>query len=277
MQSNRRQGIFWLLTIQQPEFTPYLPPTCRWIRGQLEAGESTGFCHWQIIIALKQKSALAGVTATFGSSIHAELSRSSAATDYVWKDDTCVSPSTRFELGVKPFQRNAKRDWESVWTNAQKGELESIPADVRVVSYRTLRAIGADYAVPLRMVRTATVFWGPTGTGKSFTAWERAGDDGYSKDPRSKFWAGYVAQEVIVVDEFRGGIDISHILRWLDPYPVHVEIKGSSRPLMAKQYYFTSNLHPSMWYPDLDSNTTDALLRRFEIVHLDTPYLPNII
>jgi len=34
---------------------------------------------------------------------------------------------------------------------------------------------------------------------------------------------GYRGQEHVVFDEFRGGIDISHVLRWFDRYPVIVE------------------------------------------------------
>jgi len=92
--------------------------------------------------------------------------------------------------------------------------------------------------------------------------------DAYPKDPRTKFWCGYQGQANVVVDEFRGGIDIGHLLRWLDRYPVNVEIKGASVPLCVKKYAFTSNLHPREWYPELDGLTLFALLRRLEVIHL---------
>ncbi|AHH31462.1 replication-associated protein [Dragonfly larvae associated circular virus-2] len=262
----RRQGIFWLLTIPRHEFVPYLPPGCVWIRGQLEEGGEDGYLHWQVMVAFTKKIGLSGVKVLFGPAAHAELSRSAAATQYVWKEETRVA-GTQFNLGAKPFERNSKRDWDSIWLSAQEGNLEAIPADVRVVSYRTLRAIGSDYAVPRALERTCYVFWGSTGTGKSRTAWEQAGMDAYCKDPRSKFWDGYCSQENVVIDEFRGGIDISHILRWLDRYPVRVEIKGSSRPLQATKLWITSNLDPNLWYPDIDAETLLALRRRLTITH----------
>lgn len=123
------------------------------------------------------------------------------------------------------------------------------------------------------MERTCHVYWGATGTGKSRRAWELAGMDAYSKDPRSKFWCGYFGQDKVVIDEFRGGIDVSHLLRWLDRYPVSVEIKGSSVPLAAREYYITSNLNPRQWYPDIDEETLNALLRRLNIIHFDALYL----
>jgi len=73
---------------------------------------------------------------------------------------------------------------------------------------------------------------------------------------------------IVVIDEFRGDIDISHLLRWLDRYPVVVEIKGSSTPLVAEKIWITSNLHPTAWYPNLDPLTYAALERRLNIINL---------
>lgn len=259
---SRRQGIFWLLTVPHPSFTPYLPPECSWIKGQLECAQG-GFLHWQFVAAFSSKKSISGVRKCFGP-FHAELTRSESAVDYVWKDDTRVE-GTQFELGAKPFRRNSATDWESVWSSAVAGDLSRIPANVRVVSYRTIRAIAADYSVARPIVRTVNVFWGRTGTGKSRRAWEEGGMDSYAKDPRSKFWDGYQNEKNIIIDEFRGGIDIAHLLRWCDRYPVRVEIKGSSRPLAAEQIWITSNICPRAWYPDADGETLEALLRRLTV------------
>ena len=89
--------------------------------------------------------------------------------------------------------------------------------------------------------------------------------DAYPKDPATKFWDGYQGQKNVVIDEFRGTIGIHNMLRWLDRYPVIVEIKGSSVVLNAETIWITSNLHPSSWYPELDLETQAALLRRLEI------------
>lgn len=88
----------------------------------------------------------------------------------------------------------------------------------------------------------------------------------------SKFWDGYRGQTNVVIDEFRGVVNISHLLRWLDRYPVIVEVKGSSTVLCAEKIWITSNLHPREWYPDLDQATMEALLRRLTIVHFENPF-----
>jgi len=152
-----------------------------------------------------------------------------------------------------------------VWSSAKSGDLLAIEPDVRIRYYRTFCAIASDYAATPAVVRTVNVFWGVTGSGKSREAWTLGGMDSYCKDPRSKFWCGYRDQRTVIIDEFRGGIDISHILRWTDRYPVQVEVKGSSRPLLADLIFITSNLHPNDWYPDIDRATNDALMRRLII------------
>lgn len=266
----RRQGIFWLLTCPFPNevcaslSSGSLPDQVVWAKGQQEEG-ATGYKHYQVIVAFCKKVSLASVVGVFGRGIHAELSRSQAAEAYCHKEDTRVGEP--FEVGAKPFRRNSKTDWESVWNAAKSGELESIPANVRVVSYRTLRAIGSDYSVALPIDRRVDVFWGTTGTGKSRRAWSEAGETAYAKCPRSKFWDGYQDHEHVIIDEFRGGIDVAHLLRWFDRYPVRVEIKGSSRPLHARRIWITSNVEPRYWYPELDSQTLDALMRRLNIEH----------
>ena len=262
-----RQGIYWLLTIPYHLFVPYLPEPVGWIRGQLETGDNTGYLHWQICVRFRSKCTLAGVQRTFGTTLHAELTRSSAAADYCWKEDTRVA-GTQFELGQKLFRRNSAIDWDGVWCLAEQGKLMEIPSDIRIRCYSTLRRIREDFDKPVGMERTCTVFWGATGVGKSRRAWEEAGMAAYCKDPRSKFWCGYGGEENVVIDEFRGGIDVAHLLRWLDRYPVRVEVKGGSRCLFARSFWITSNLRPECWYPECDVETVQALLRRLNVINL---------
>lgn len=230
----------------------------------MEQGLTTSYKHWQLVCAFSRKVTMSQCSQHFGGKGHVELSRSSAANLYVWKEDTRID-GTAFEYGAKPIVRSSGTDWEEVWTRAQSGDLERIPANIRVVSYRTIRAIAADYARPDPLERTVHVFIGSTGTGKSRRAWEEGGSNAYPKCPRSKFWVGYQGQQIVIIDEFRGGIDIAHLLRWTDRYPVHVETKGGSTPLLATTIYITSNLEVDDWYKEIDHVTLGALKRRLII------------
>lgn len=260
------QGVYWILTIPHADFLPYQPPSVQYIRGQLERGESTDYLHWQLLVAFKSKQRLGSVKKVFGASAHCELSRSSTADAYVWKDDTAI-PNTRFELGNRKLKRNCDTDWERIRTLAKSGNLEDIPPDVYVRSYNNLKKIAVDHLEPVGIEREVVVFWGRSGAGKSRRAWDEAGLQAYPKDPRSKFWDGYRGQEHVVIDEFRGGIDIAHLLRWFDRYPVIVEVKGSSVVLCAKKIWITSNLAPEFWYPEIDPETMAALRRRINVTH----------
>lgn len=264
------QARYWLLTIKEDAWSPpsELPDGITWLRGQLEQGES-GFRHWQICCAFGRAVRLAMVKSKFCNSAHCEPTRSDAAGDYVWKEATRID-GTQFELGFKPVKANSKVDWERVWEAAKSGRIDDVPANVRLRHYHALRTIRSDFARPTPMERSVCVLWGRTGTGKSRRAWDEAGLDAYPKDPRTKFWDGYQSQTNVVLDEFRGAIDIAHLLRWLDRYPVIVEVKGSAMPLCATKFWITSNIDPRRWYPDADSATVDALMRRFtEVVHFE--------
>jgi len=263
------QGLYWIGTIPEQFFVPIapLPLGCMYVRGQLETGEGTGFRHWQLLLVLVEKKRLPFVIATYPGG-HWELSRSDAADAYVWKEQTRVE-GTQFELGSRKLKRNSSKDWDTIRRNAQSGDLESIPSDVYIRCYNQIKRIRADHLVPIRVDRICYVFWGATGTGKSRNAWELAGDLAYAKDPCTKWWCGYRGQKSVIIDEFRGLINISHLLRWLDRYPVCVETKGSSEPLVASEIYITSNVDPRNWYPDLDEATRGALLRRMQITKYD--------
>lgn len=263
---NSNKAIFWMLTIKHSEFTPYLPPGVNYIKGQLEEGEG-GYLHWQIIVGFTSQTRLAGVRKVFGNA-HAEPTRSEAADEYVWKESTRVA-GTQFVLGQKALRRNNSKDWASIYEAAKRADFEEIPPDVLIRCYGNLCRIASANAQPVGMERTAVCYYGPTGTGKSRRAWEEALESAYPKDPNTKFWCGYRGHENVVIDEFRGLINISNILRWLDRYPVLVEVKGSSVVLNAKRIWLTSNVHPRDWYPNLDPLTVDALLRRMEIIQIN--------
>ena len=256
---------YWIGTI--PESLHWSPSPLveqvTWARGQREVGEG-GLAHWQVVLGLSSPQRLAWIRARFPG--HWEPTRSAAAEDYVWKQDTAIDVS-RFEIGSKPMQRNQPTDWDAVRESAKRGRLDDIPSDVYVRCYNQLSRIRTDHLVPSAIERTIHVFWGRTGTGKSRRAWEEAGAHAYCKDPRTKWWCGYDSHEHVVIDEFRGDIAISHVLRWFDRYPVLVETKGAARPLMATTMWITSNLSPDEWYPELDAETKLALRRRLNITH----------
>lgn len=235
--------------------------------GQRELGANTNYEHWQIVIHCLKPNRLTALKKHFGDQCHWEPTLSAAAESYVHKDDTAIA-DTRFTWGKKPINRASAKDWDLIRADCVAGRLDAVPSDIFVRCYSNIRRIAADFAKPIAMERQCRVYWGTTGVGKSRRAWDEASMEAYPKDPRTKFWDGYDGQTNVVIDEFRGGIDIGHLLRWLDRYPVIVEIKGSSTCLKATTIWITSNLHPREWYPTLDGITYAALERRLNILEL---------
>jgi len=263
------QGRFWILTIPHHLFAPYLPQECSHIRGQLEQGNNTDYLHWQVVCATKKKTTLNGIKKIFGTQIHAELTKGPAANSYVLKDDTAIS-NTQFTLGELVVNRSQSADWDLVRSSAKSGDFENIPSDIYIRHYTSLKKIFVDHVRPVAQEKEVFVFWGRTGTGKSKRAWEEASLDAYPKSPTSIWWCGYNGHANVVIDEFRGQINISHMLRWLDRYPTLVEIKGSSVVLKAQKIWITSNIPPEEWYPELDEETKLALRRRFtQVIHFN--------
>lgn len=74
-------------------------------------------------------------------------------------------------------------------------------------------------------------YWGPTGTGKSKTAFEMASQESgyYVKDPLNKWWDGYEQQHTVIIDDYRRDFStFAQLLRLFDRYPMTVEAKGST-------------------------------------------------
>jgi len=115
-----------------------------------------------------------------------------------------------------------------------------------------------------------TVFFGLTGTGKSFRARELSSIDGatYYK-PHGKWWQRYEGQENVIIDDFYGWIPYDEMLRIMDQYPHQVETKGGYKPFLAKNIYITSNLSPENWYHEkwFNHHKMDAFMRRIDIMY----------
>jgi len=262
----KSKACYWLCTANRDCFKPHLPKDAAYIKGQLEIGEG-GYQHWQFIVYFRSQQRFSAVKKALGDTVHVEPTRSAAAEDYVWKDETAVE-GTRFEFGTKSVKRNSAKDWDRIRTIAEGGLVDAneIPSDIFIRSYHSLRSIAKDFAKPtFRGEQHVYVFWGQSGTGKSHRAFEECGETYYIKSPLTKWWDGYRGEENIIIDEFRGVVDISHVLKWLDKYPCMVECKGSQLPLKSKRWWITSNISPDAWYPLLDEETRLALLRRLTL------------
>jgi len=266
------QARYWLLTINDSdsgeswEVPSTLPTGCVWLRGQKEIGANAGRPHWQLYACFKRAVRLAAIKKCFGTRVHAEPSRSEAAADYVWKDDTAI-PNTRFELGAKPFQRNSKTDWEAAKECAKAGRLDDCPADVYIKYYRTLKAIAMDNMNKPEDLSSPAGIWihGPPGVGKSHYVRRVYGDSLYLK-AQNKWWDGYQGEKYALLDDLDCKV-LGHYLKiWADQYAFMAESKGSSMQIRPTKFIVTSNYTPEELFDD--PILAKAIRRRFYHIHM---------
>lgn len=96
------------------------------------------------------------------------------------------------------------------------------------------------------------ILWGVSGSGKSHTAREEAGDGAYYLPVPKKggpiWWDGYQGEEHVVIEDFYGEIDLQFMLKMVDKYPFKVQVKGAMVEFRAKKIWITSNSNWELWY-----------------------------
>lgn len=113
------------------------------------------------------------------------------------------------------------------------------------------------------------VFWfyGPSGSGKTRRAYEMFSGDCWISGRNLRWWEGYENQANVIIDDFRyDHCSFSELLRILDRYPYRVEVKGGSRPLLARTIVITCPYHPlemARYYPNED---VGQLVRRITLI-----------
>jgi len=117
---------------------------------------------------------------------------------------------------------------------------------------------------------TCEWIYGKTGTGKSEYAFKNFNPKThYVYKLEEKFQDGYCGQEVIIIDEFRGQIPFSVLLRMIDKHP-NVTLPRKCRapaPFLARHVIITSSIDPCECYANVcnEHDRIDQLLRRIVI------------
>lgn len=109
------------------------------------------------------------------------------------------------------------------------------------------------------------VYWGDTGTGKTFKATNK-NSDWYrlTKKGGNRLWFdGYSGEKTLIIDDFKSSMmDITELLTLLDGYFYMPEIKGGHCVAQWTKVIITSNLAPVDWYNGCNLKNKEALLDR---------------
>lgn len=181
------------------------------------------------------------------------------------------TPEQAAEYCKKTDSRKAGTEYTEHGTMSAAGERTDLAELARQVTAgeRTVDQIAVDNAHAvhsygrvldrLEMIRNRStqrkwktnvcVIYGPTGTGKTEIV-HGIEDDVYVKNLDEEWWEGYVGQEAVLLDDFRGTIRFSELLRLLDRHPLSVKqrYKQGGQPFVAKRIYITSAFIWTAWY-----------------------------
>ena len=118
------------------------------------------------------------------------------------------------------------------------------------------------------------VFYGPTGTGKSYRAMQMARRPVYRKESSNLWFNLYKGQKDVVLDDYNGNFPIDMFLRLTDCYGMTVEVKNHHANWAPERIFISSNKHPDLWYPGLTDDQRDAFRRRLtQVIHMTQVYV----
>lgn len=233
-----------------------------------------GTLHWQGFLILKERHTLAWMK-RLNPRAHWEVAKGTneQARDYCRKEDTYTG-GFRLELGTFPERAKAGKASERLERAAE--ELDAIkeaykrPRDVPSMTLLqcgfipAYKELTADILGPYRPELKIVTMIGPPATGKSYSIQKYFPGHGRCICGNNGVWFQNPLADVMVFEEFCGGIQLQRMLQYLDPYPLALEVKGGMRPAMYTTVVITSNTRPDGWYKGDEAGApgkrTDALL-----------------
>lgn len=269
----------WCFTINNPgdedEFDlDNIEESCNYLVYQMERGEN-GTPHIQGYVQMKKSKRLNEMKRLLKRA-HLEFARGTPNENkaYCTKEDTRMPETEPYEFGTMMLERQ-RTDLQAV------GEALVAGGSIRDIAManpqhymrynRGMHALALMFQ-PLRSEKTkSVVFFGESGTGKSMAAHKfESPYMVYEYSKSVQFYDGYDSQsyKTIVYDEFYGDMPWRSFLQVTDWTPLRVHIKGGQVPYNPEWNVFTSNKHPSDWYPNMmlkDVNRI-AMKRRLDCV-----------
>lgn len=273
----KEQARGWVFTINNPDphesiiFVDGIPEQVRYIVYQREKG-AEGTEHLQGYVQFTKPRLRTWIVKFLYNErmpfarAHLEIARGTPEQNkaYCTKMDTRVDGP--WEMG-KPSKSGDRNDLTAVFDKLKiDGDVRSVPGDVMIKYGSNVLKVGALCRAPWRPNLRVLTFIGKTGVGKSWQTHTRFPDVFMPYYGNSGlWWDGYIDQSTILLEEFRGQIQLSKLLQILDPYPLHVEVKGGCMAARYSTVIITSNSAPEFWYKNEDGSREpdlQALYRR---------------
>ena len=121
----------------------------------------------------------------------------------------------------------------------------------------------SSFATKWRDLEVVYIF-GPSGVGKTRSVMDAYGYDSVYRVTDYKHpFDTYDGQDVIIFEEFRGGLKHGDMLNYLDGYPILLPCRYFNRQACFTKVYVITNLSPEEQYLGIDPASREAFFRRF--------------
>lgn len=244
-----------------------------------EVGES-GTPHLQGYFELKKRDRITGLKNKISGRAHFEVARGTGSDNRVYcsKGGDFTEGGTLSESSSSNGKRKDRdelaREWIGAMASGRPGLdrfFDENPGEYLGRRHIIMRNYMSHHGAVERPDIRVRWIYGAPGVGKSRFAHEEL-PEAYIKEPRTKWWNGYMLEKTVIIDDFGPkGIDINHLLRWFDRYKCYVETKGDMCALYADNFIVTSNFHPDSVFCNENGDRhpqADALLRRLELIEM---------
>lgn len=246
-----------------------------------ETCPETGRLHLQGYIYFKGRGKrFGGVKSLLPDRVHLEQAKGSPQENHAY----CTKEDKEGFISQGQMPKQGKRNDIEVVREAIAGGAGMRQVVQIATSYQAMKAAEMilKYSNLEEKNRDLSVFWfwGPTGSGKSYTARQEAGPgvDVFTAHATATWWDGYDNHNVILIDDYRANFcPFNELLRLLDIYPKQLPIKGGFRQLKATKIYITTPKNPHDTWASRTPEDLQQLLRRITEVrefaprHVDLP------
>ena len=241
--------------------------TITYIVAGAEIAPTTNTPHLQIYVQFTVRKRLQSVRKHFPNSFARPMeSNPEAAARYCMKDGDFI------ELGTMGSRINtAACKWRTFAEQAAQGKFDEMDPGMYVRHYATAKKLRSEIpeADNCPLPKPAGIWvWGVPGTGKTTTV-TNAFENCFLKEP-NKWWDGYEAQDVVVIDEFAKDFphDIKRLIKvWGDRLPFTAESKGVSHKIRPRLVIITSNWSIDQVFSD--AIDIAAMKKRYFTVHFE--------
>jgi len=182
-----------------------------------------------------------------------------------------------YEDGEKPSQ-GKRKDLDQIKDDIMEGNItsEDIAVNQPMIYHQYARTLTKIEDIAMRRKFRTTMtegiwYYGATGTGKSNKAYEGFNPLTHYNWKEDNGWQdGYIQQETVIIDEFRGEMPYRQLLKLVNSHPYEVPRRNREpMPFTSKKVIITSSLPPSEIYKNLHENDRlEQLTRRFQIIEL---------